>query len=50
MDNVMRTEGQRIKDSISKTSLAYGNEYQPKKVNTAVDRDQYFDGPRKRRE
>src|SRR4051812_16183356 len=50
MDNVMRTEGQRIEDSIGKTSLAYCNEYQPKKVNTAVDRDQYFDGARKRRE
>ena len=50
MDNVMRTERQRIENSIGETSLAYRDEYQSKKVNTRVDRNQCLDGPRKRRE
>ena len=50
MDNVMSTERQRGENGRGETSLAYRDKYQPKKVNTGVDRDQCLDGPRKRRE
>ena len=50
MDNVMSAQRQRSENGIGETSLAYSDEYQPKKVNARVDRDQCLDGPRKRRE
>jgi hypothetical protein len=50
MDHGMGPERQRIENLIGEICLTYCDKYQPKKVNTSVDRDQCLDGPRKRRE